>query len=101
MVQSLTIEAPVRAGAVALSLPEGIRPAVEAHRPAAEEMRRLPAPLVDELRQAGAFGLTTPRERGGWELALLALLDVYEALGRVDGPVAWNVWNGNLGFAAA
>ncbi len=26
---------------------------------------------------------------------------MYEAFGRVDGPVAWNVWNGNLGFAAA
>ena len=26
---------------------------------------------------------------------------VYEAFGRIDGPVAWNIWNGSLGFCAA
>src|SRR5262249_23228944 len=48
----------------------------------------------------GAFSLTTPVERGGAELPLHQLVDLYEHLGRIDGPVAWNVWNGNLGFAA-
>jgi alkylation response protein AidB-like acyl-CoA dehydrogenase len=82
-------------------LAESLRPAIETHRDEAEALRRLPDALVDELRRAGAFNLTTPRERGGRELSLLDVLDVYEAFGRIDGSVAWTVWNGNLGFAAA
>ena len=53
------------------------------------------------LRGASAFGLSTPRERGGFELPLARVVAVYEALGRIDGSVAWNIWNGNLGFSAA
>ena len=46
-------------------------------------------------------GLTTPTEYGGLELSLADTVEVYDAFGRIDGPVAWNIWNGNLGFAAA
>jgi alkylation response protein AidB-like acyl-CoA dehydrogenase len=85
----------------ATDLPGHLREAIESQRDEAERMRRLPAALAEELRAAGAFALTTPTERGGSELTLAALVEVYEAFGRIDGPVAWNVWNGNMGFAAA
>ena len=70
-------------------------------RETADEQRRLPTGLAEVLRGAGAFGLSTPRERGGFELPLARVVAVYEALGRIDGSVAWNIWNGNLGFSAA
>ena len=84
-----------------LDLPESLRTGIEAGRAEAEQQRRLPPDLAEALRAAGAFRLTTPVERGGFEASLTTQVDVYEAFGRIDGPVAWNVWNGNLGFAAA
>jgi indole-3-acetate monooxygenase len=85
----------------AMTLVETTRPAIEAGRDAADELRRLPGDLAETLRNAGAFRLSTPREHGGFELPLAAQVDVYEAFGRLDGPTAWNIWNGNMGFAAA
>ncbi|MEV0714371.1 acyl-CoA dehydrogenase family protein [Asanoa sp. NPDC050611] len=82
-------------------LPELVRPAIEKYRDEADESRRMPAALLDELRTAGAFRLNAPREVGGFELPLASVLDVYEQLGRIDGPVAWVVWNLNWGFSAA
>jgi alkylation response protein AidB-like acyl-CoA dehydrogenase len=84
-----------------VDLAEAMRPVIEAGRDEAERLRRMPAPLADELRRAGAFRLTTPIELGGHECRLSEQLAVLESLARVDGPVAWNVWNGNLGFVAA
>jgi indole-3-acetate monooxygenase len=95
MVQTLS---PVLA---ATDLPERIADAVERYRDAADAVRMLPPALVEELRAAGAFRLYTPREFGGAELPLPDVLDVLERIGRLDGPVAWNVWNGNMGFGAA
>lgn len=85
----------------AVDLPITVREAVEARRDEADALRRLPGPLLDALRAAGAFRLSTPREYGGAELGLAGSVAVLEALARIDGPVAWNVWNGNMGFAAA
>ena len=77
------------------------RAEIEAHRETADRERRLPQHLAETLRAAGAFRVNTPHERGGLELTLVQALDLYEAFGRVDGPVAWNIWNGNIGFCAA
>lgn len=85
----------------ARDLPEIVRGAVEAGRDEADALRRLPPGLLEALRTAGAFRLSTPRELGGFESSLAGQLEVYERLARVDGAVAWNVWNGNLGFSAA
>ncbi len=82
-------------------LVDSVRSAIEQHRDDADELRRLPPPLADILRDAGLFGLNSPIERGGLELSLTDTIEVYEQLGRIDGAVAWNIWNGNLGFSAA
>src|SRR6476659_6444193 len=84
-----------------VDLADFMHPAIEAARDEGERLRRMPASLAEELRAAGAFRLTTPVELGGHECRLADQVVVLEALARVDGPVAWNVWNGNLGFAAA
>jgi alkylation response protein AidB-like acyl-CoA dehydrogenase len=71
---------------------------------AAEHMdsaRDIPATLLSELRNAGAFSLLTPRELGGFEAPLTTVLKVYEGFGRLDASVAWIVWNSNFGFLAA
>lgn len=78
-----------------------LRNVVDSTRDAAAAARRLPDELVDEIRRRGGFALSTPVELGGHEAPLALQTQVYEALGRLDGPVAWNVWNGNLGFSAA
>lgn len=80
---------------------ETCRAAINAHRAEAERLRRLPDPLVAALRDTRAFALLTPADRGGLELSLGATCEVYESIARIDGSVAWNVWNGNLGFSAA
>lgn len=80
--------------------PELLRPAIEKHRDAAEQLGRAPDELVAELRAHGAFRLLTPRERGGYEAGTADALDFYARLARIDGPAAWLVWNFNLGFAA-
>jgi alkylation response protein AidB-like acyl-CoA dehydrogenase len=49
-------------------LPELVRPAIEKYRDEADELRRVPGPLLDQLRAVGAFRLSTPRELGGFEL---------------------------------
>ena len=84
-----------------MDLPEQLRAAIEAGRDEADEQRKLPPKLLDELRAAGIFRLLTPRHLGGFEVPLATLLRVLEALGRIDGPVAWTVWNANLGVVAA
>jgi len=84
-----------------LDLPERLRPVIAEHAAQADRDRRLPAALVEPLRSAGAFRLTTPAEYGGFELRLRELVEVYEAFGAIDASVAWNVWNGSCGFSAA
>jgi indole-3-acetate monooxygenase len=82
-------------------LPELVRPAIEKYRDEADASSRIPAELLDHLRAAGVFRLYTPGELGGYATPLAAGLSILERLGRIDGPVAWIVWNLNLGYCAA
>lgn len=82
-------------------LPQRLRPAIEKYRDEADELRRLPDALVEQLREAGAFRFSTPAELGGFELPVATSVGLVERLARLDGPVAWLVWNLNVGFSAA
>jgi alkylation response protein AidB-like acyl-CoA dehydrogenase len=53
--------------------------------------RRLPADLVEQLRELGFFSLFLPRQLGGLELSLTDYLKVVEEVSRVDGTVGWCV----------
>lgn len=66
-----------------------------------DEGRRLPADVVGALTSAGLFRLYTPVEHGGAELSPAAFCAVVAEAARLDASVAWCLWNGNCGFAAA
>ena len=95
MVQSSAVLASIH------ELPAALREIIEQHRDQADADRRLPSELTEALRAAGAFRLLTPRTNGGFEASLADAARLYEAFGYIDAPVAWNIWNGNCGFAAA
>jgi indole-3-acetate monooxygenase len=78
-----------------------LAPSIKAVADEIEDTYDLPAALVTELRDAGAFNLLTPREFGGFEAPLTTVLAVYEEFGRLDASVAWVVWNANFGFMGA
>jgi indole-3-acetate monooxygenase len=82
-------------------LPALLRPSIEAVSQEMDERGDVPGALHALLRDSGAFGLLTPRELGGFELALPDVLTIYEELGRIDASVAWLVWNANFGFIGA
>jgi len=82
-------------------LPVRLRPAIEEYRNEADDARRLPQPLLDQLCAHGAFRLNAPRELGGFELPVASTMNLIEQLARIDGSVAWIVWNLNLGVGAA
>ncbi len=54
-----------------------------------EAARRLPADLVQDLRDAGVFGLWIPTELGGPEVDPITATRVIEELSCADGSVGW------------
>src|SRR3981081_3241837 len=59
-----------------------------------EAGRRIPLDLVEALRSIGVFRMFVPQTHGGLELDLPIALEVIEALGRLDGSVAWTAMIG-------
>ncbi|WP_322796121.1 acyl-CoA dehydrogenase family protein [Tepidiforma sp.] len=59
------------------------------HADATEAGRRLAAPVVDALRQAGLFRMLVPREIGGGEATVAELVAAIEAVARGDGSAGW------------
>ncbi len=51
--------------------------------------RELARETVEAMRQAGLFGVVSPREVGGSELPLQDVLDVFEEVARADGSAGW------------
>ena len=82
-------------------LADRLGPSIKAAADDIEARGEIPAALIAELRDAGAFGLFTPRELGGSETTLPIALEMYDELARLDASVAWMVWNANFGFIAA
>lgn len=54
-----------------------------------ERERALPPELLDELRDAGLFSLSLPRQLGGGEVEPAGMVLALEALARGDGASAW------------
>jgi indole-3-acetate monooxygenase len=59
-----------------------------------EAERRIPPDLVEALRSIGVFRMFVPQSHGGLELDLPTALEVIEALGRLDGSLAWTAMIG-------
>ena len=66
-------------------------PAIAARSAEIEELRRLPADLVEDLRAAGFFRMGVPRARGGPQMTLVEHLHVIEVIARADPSVGWCV----------
>ena len=66
-----------------------LAPQIRATRDEIETARRLPAPLVRALAQAGLFQLNLPRTMGGPESDPLTSFRAVEELSRIDGSVGW------------
>lgn len=77
-----------------LSAVTSLTPTVRARAAEVEAARRLPADLLAELRDAGAFGILRPPSHGGAGADLVAAGRVFETLARADASVAWTVMIG-------
>jgi alkylation response protein AidB-like acyl-CoA dehydrogenase len=71
------------------------------HAAGSEEGRRLAAPVVDALRDAGLFRLCVPSALGGLEAHPSELVDCIEAVAHGDGAAGWCLMIGATSGAAA
>jgi alkylation response protein AidB-like acyl-CoA dehydrogenase len=88
-------DAPMRqqpvAGAAAqlLAAINDLAPRLAARAMEIESARRIPADIIDRLRQIGLFRSLLPRSHGGLELSVPEVLPLIEALAAADGSVGW------------
>jgi alkylation response protein AidB-like acyl-CoA dehydrogenase len=88
-------DAPMRqqpvAGAAAqlLAAINELAPRLAARAMEIEGARRIPADIIDRLRQMGLFRSLLPRSHGGLELSVPEVLPLIEALSAADGSVGW------------
>jgi alkylation response protein AidB-like acyl-CoA dehydrogenase len=79
----------------ALAAAQALAPELSDRAQEGELLGTMPADLVEKARDAGLFGLMTPRSLGGLELAPREVIDVFEALCRADGSAGWTIIIGN------
>ncbi len=61
----------------------------------AQQLRRCPSFVIDELVEAGFFRFTLPRELGGEDASVGRTIEVLEAISAIDASVGWNVMLGS------
>jgi alkylation response protein AidB-like acyl-CoA dehydrogenase len=85
-----------------LARAKALAPLLERSTAEIERERRLPQALVDELLDAGLFGLLLPRAYGGVEAEPVVFMQVLEEVARHDGSTAWCLGqNGVCAMASA
>jgi alkylation response protein AidB-like acyl-CoA dehydrogenase len=70
-----------------------LQPLVAEFQDEIERERRIPTPIVDQLRTAGLYRMLVPRELGGLEVDLVTFLRAAELMAEADGSVGWNLAN--------
>ncbi len=80
-------------GAGLLETARALQPIAIGYQDETERERRIPAPLVEQLRAAGFYCLVVPRELGGLEVNLVTFLRIAELMAEGDGSVGWNLAN--------
>jgi indole-3-acetate monooxygenase len=70
---------------------------VRSYQDEIERDRRIPPPLVEQLRAAGLYRMVVPRALGGLQVDLLTFLRAAELLAEADGSVGWNLGNNAVG----
>jgi alkylation response protein AidB-like acyl-CoA dehydrogenase len=74
-----------------------LRPTITARALEIETSRRIPADIVEVLKQAGIFRMFVPRRYGGLELDLPVGLEILVELARIDSSVGWNAMTSSNG----
>jgi indole-3-acetate monooxygenase len=64
-------------------------PAVASQAASIDANRRVPSKLVEAMRSIGVFRMFVPATHGGLEFDMPSSLEVFTALGRIDGSVGW------------
>jgi alkylation response protein AidB-like acyl-CoA dehydrogenase len=78
-----------RGAARLLAAIDDLAPELAARAAEIERARRIPADIIDRLRQMGLFRTLLPRSHGGLELSVPEVLPLIEALSAADGSVGW------------
>lgn len=66
-----------------------LRPLIEEHAAASEQQRRLAAPAVTAMTDAGLMNMCTPSAYGGAETDPVTLIEAIEAVALADGAAGW------------
>jgi alkylation response protein AidB-like acyl-CoA dehydrogenase len=74
-----------------------LQPVVRGYQDDIERERRLPKPLVEQLRAAGLYRMVVPQQLGGLQVDLLTFLRAAEMLAEADGSTGWNLANNAVG----
>src|SRR5919198_3451742 len=78
-----------------------LRPVVRGYQDEIERERRIPMPLVEQLRAAGLYRMVVPEALGGLQVDLLTFLRAVEMIAEADGSAGWNLANNAIGQFAA
>jgi hypothetical protein len=68
---------------------EELAPLIEASADESERSRRLAMPVVEAMSRAGLSRLWVPRSLGGAEADIAAVVQVVEAVSKIDGAAGW------------
>jgi len=71
-----------------------LAPGLSARADEIESGRRLPADLLQRLREIGVFRMLAPRSHGGLEIDFPPSVDILAALAAADGATGWTVMIG-------
>lgn len=89
-------------GADTLAAARALAPLIRASVQEMDALRTLAPAVVEGMRDAGVFRMTTPRDWGGPELDPMAQFRVIEALAQADGSVGWCAYiNSTSGYFTA
>lgn len=87
----------VSRAAVVLETAAALQPIVHGYQAEIERERRIPKPLVEQLRAAGLYSLVIPHELGGLQVDVLTFLRGAELIAEADGSAGWNLANNAVG----
>jgi alkylation response protein AidB-like acyl-CoA dehydrogenase len=76
-------------------------PVIRQHADEGERERRLAAPVVDALAEAGLFNLAVPRSLGGLESDLVTNARVAEEVSRNDSAAGWTLFQSTTAWWCA
>jgi alkylation response protein AidB-like acyl-CoA dehydrogenase len=73
---------------------ERLAPAIAQRTAEIETQGHIPLDLIETLRSIGVFRIFVPRQYGGLELDFPTALEIFTALGKIDGSLGWTAMIG-------